>query len=252
MTTDELRSRLEDINDKLHLSVYEDTGNPSDVAITDDRGEDWLLYLFKERQYVPKGVEVLNEDKQHSNFAKLLDLINEYWDTADGFQKILKRKNSSTTVPHVTLSKENQKIPNDLWQRTKSDDLMWDLKMKVYKEIDNWLTKSTFDYADKKLREDLEPFLDWLNSSHIKYSLRWYEPKPWDQVGPQFNIYLLNDEEKPAAILESYWDGKEVVGAMVHGSDVFDRQRLDAVKDRLMLYLPTYHYRFDERIFQQW
>ena len=35
MTTDELRSRLEDINDKLHLSVYEDTGNPSDVAITE-------------------------------------------------------------------------------------------------------------------------------------------------------------------------------------------------------------------------
>ena len=31
---------------------------------------------------------------------------------------------------------------------------MWDLEMKVYKAIDDWLTKSTFDYADKKLRED--------------------------------------------------------------------------------------------------
>lgn len=249
MTTNELKSRVEGINDKLVLNVYEDTGNPSSVTITDGEGEDWLLYLFKERQYVPKGVEVLNEDKQHPNFAKLQDLINEYWDTADGFQTIFKRKSGSTTVPYVALSKDSQTIPDNIFQRTKDDDWMWDLEMKIYKAIDDCFTKSTFDYADRKLRKNVVPFFDWLNARNIHYSLRWHKPKPWLQVGPQFDIFLLNDEDKEVAILETYWDGKEVVGAMIHGSNIFDKQVLDSVKDCLMLYLPGYHYRFDERIF---
>ena len=41
---------------------------------------------------------------------------------------------------------------------------------------------------------------------------------------------------------------KEIIGALVSGSDPSNKQILEMAEDTLKLYLPEYTYRFDERI----
>lgn len=111
--------------------------------------------------------------------------------------------------------------------------------------------KATYDYQFKELQKRIKPALNHfdmckINNTEIHYEIIWYEPSA--ERGPQFDL-LLKKYETVCAIMQSYWDKKEIVGALVAGSDPSDKQILDMARDMLDIYLPDYHYRFDERIF---
>lgn len=115
----------------------------------------------------------------------------------------------------------------------------------------NDVTQAMYDYEFAKLKENIKPALDHIDmckitNTEIHYEITWYEPST--ERGPQFDL-LLKKYETVCAIMQSYWDKKEIVGALVAGSDPSDKQILDMARDMLNIYLPEYSYRFDERIF---
>lgn len=115
----------------------------------------------------------------------------------------------------------------------------------------NDVTKAMYDSEFAQLKENIKPALEHIdmckiNNTEIHYEIIWYEPSA--ERGPQFDL-LLKKYETVCAIMQSYWDKKEIVGALVAGSDPSDKQILDMARDMLDIYLPDYHYRFDERIF---
>lgn len=114
----------------------------------------------------------------------------------------------------------------------------------------NDVTKAMYDSKFAQLKENIKPALEHIdmckiNNTEIHYEIIWYEPSA--ERGPQFDL-LLKKYETVCAIMQSYWDKKEIVGALVSGSDPSDKQILDMAADTLKLYLPEYSYQFDERI----
>lgn len=114
----------------------------------------------------------------------------------------------------------------------------------------NDVTQAMYDCEFAKLKENIKPALDHIDmckidNKEIHYEIIWYEPSA--ERGPQFDL-LLKKYEKVCAILQSYWKDKEIIGALVSGSDPSDKQILDMAADTLKLYLPEYSYQFDERI----
>lgn len=115
----------------------------------------------------------------------------------------------------------------------------------------NDVTKAMYDSEFAQLKKSIKPALDHIdmckiNNTEIHYEIIWYEPSA--ERGPQFDL-LLKKYEKVCAILQSYWNKKEIVGALVAGSNPSDKQILDMARDMLGIYLPEYSCRFDERIY---
>lgn len=79
MTPAQLKKKVKDINEKLDVIFYEDTGNPSEITIADDDCVERIVYIFHSQHYVPGGVNKLLGDYPDSDFEKLQDLINEWW-----------------------------------------------------------------------------------------------------------------------------------------------------------------------------
>lgn len=115
------------------------------------------------------------------------------------------------------------------------------------------LKKATYDYQFKELQKRIKPALNHfdmckVNNKKVNYEIVWHEPSVAIERGPQFDLLFSNDKGI-YAVMESYWKDKEIIGALVSGSDPSNKQILEMAEDTLKLYLPTYHYRFDERIF---
>lgn len=80
MTPAQLKKKVDEINSKLDVEFYEDTGNPMFVSIYEEStGEDVIIYIFRNQQYVPAGIDLLVKGYPVSNFYKLQDLINKWW-----------------------------------------------------------------------------------------------------------------------------------------------------------------------------
>lgn len=79
MKPDQLRRKVKDINEKLDVIFYEDTGNPGDITITEDDCIKWTVYQFKSQRYLYPGVIKFIGDYPNSDFEKLQDLINKWW-----------------------------------------------------------------------------------------------------------------------------------------------------------------------------
>lgn len=86
-----------------------------------------------------------------------------------------------------------------------------------------------------------------VNNKKVNYKIVWHEPSVALERGPQFDLLFSNDQGL-CVVMESYWKDKEIIGALVSGSDSSDKQILDMAADTLKLYLPEYSYQFDERI----
>lgn len=116
----------------------------------------------------------------------------------------------------------------------------------------NDVTQAMYDCEFAKLKENIKPALDHIDmckidNKEIHYEIIWHEPSVAEGRGPQFDL-LLKSYQRVCAVVESFWDKKEIIGALVAGSDPSDKQILDMAKDLLDIYLPDYHYTFDERI----
>ena len=114
------------------------------------------------------------------------------------------------------------------------------------------VTKAMYDYQFKELQKQIKPALNHfdmckVNNKKVNYEIVWHEPSVATERGPQFDL-LFRNYKGICAVVESFWDKKEIIGALVAGSDPSDKQILDMAKDLLDIYLPDYHYRFDERI----
>ena len=59
MTPAQLKKKVKDINEKLDVIFYEDTGNPSDITILDDTCVERYVYTFVSQHYAPMGVNFL-------------------------------------------------------------------------------------------------------------------------------------------------------------------------------------------------
>lgn len=79
MTPAQLKKKVKDINEKLDVIFYEDTGNPSDITILDDTCVERYVYTFVSQHYAPMGVNFLTRNYPNSDFEKLQDLINKWW-----------------------------------------------------------------------------------------------------------------------------------------------------------------------------
>lgn len=75
MKTKQLREKVSEINSNIDLIIYEDTGNPSYVTITDSECVEWVIYRFSSQHYILDGLKLLSQ----YDFAELQDLINEWW-----------------------------------------------------------------------------------------------------------------------------------------------------------------------------
>lgn len=116
----------------------------------------------------------------------------------------------------------------------------------------NDFTQAMYDCEFAKLKENIKPALDHIdmckvNNKKVNYKIVWHEPSVALERGPQFDLLFSNDQGL-CAVMESYWKDKEIIGALVSGSDPSDKQILDMAADTLKLYLPEYSYQFDERI----
>lgn len=112
--------------------------------------------------------------------------------------------------------------------------------------------KAMYDYQFKELQKQIKPALNHfdmckVNNKKVNYEIVWHEPSVATERGPQFDLLFRNDKGI-CAVVESYWKDKEIIGALVSGSDPSNKQILEMAEDTLKLYLPEYTYRFDERI----
>lgn len=81
MSIKEFQQRLEKISPRLHLNIFENTGEPSTIIVEDKAGEDWVVYDFEGRLFTSSNIVIITSSIRAQDFDKLQLLINEYWDT---------------------------------------------------------------------------------------------------------------------------------------------------------------------------
>lgn len=116
---DECIDEIKDI--KKHLNVINSyregngyfelitkSNRPISIVLNHD-GYQTIIYSFKMKNFLYRSLILISE----SEFYALQNGMNNYWQKANDFQKISKRKNGLTAAFDDIESNDNQKKPND-------------------------------------------------------------------------------------------------------------------------------------------